>query len=154
MLPDQPPHQEPPKKQPTKQDKRLFWLVLGCSAASTLLYFTIIEVSKYMQSLITAQIMGIGIMVLYALAGAAFLFTYLIYNRGFTRDNITPEMLPDSMSEQEKQEFIQSAKQRKQKTKWMIIVIFALFVPLAIDFLVLVAAPTLLSPIFGQSVGG
>ena len=101
-----------------------------------------------------AQILGIGIMVLYAVAGAAFLFTYLIYNRGFTRDHITPDMLPDTMSEQEKRDFIDSALQRKRKSKWMLVVIFALFIPLAIDFLVLVAVPTLLSPIFGQPTGG
>ena len=154
MLPNQSPRQEPPKKQPTKRDKLLFWLIIGCSALSTILYFTVIEISKYMESLITAQILGIGIMVLYAVAGAAFLFTYLIYNRGFTRDHITPDMLPDTMSEQEKRDFIDSALQRKRKSKWMLVVIFALFIPLAIDFLVLVAVPTLLSPIFGQPTGG
>jgi len=153
MLPGQQPRKQPEPKEATKQDKLLFWLVLGCSAVSTLLYFTVVEVSKYMESLITAQVLGIGIMVLYAAAGAVFLLTYIIYNRGFTRDNITPEMLPDTMSEQQKADFIQSAKDRKRKSKWMIIVIFALFVPLAIDFLVLVAIPTLLSPLLGQSAG-
>lgn len=147
MLPNQPPRKQPEPKKATKQDKLLFWLVLGCSAASALLYFTLVELSKYMESLITAQVLGIGIMVLYAVVGAAFLFTYIIYNRGFTRDNITPDMLPDTMSEQQKEAFIQSGKDRKRKSKWMIIVIFALFVPLAIDFIVLIAIPTLFGSI-------
>ena len=147
MLPNQPPRKQPEPKKATKQDKLLFWLVLGCSAASALLYFTLVELSKYMESLITAQILGIGVMVLYAVTGAAFLFTYIIYNRGFTRDNITPDMLPDTMSEQQKADFIQSGKDRKRKSKWMIIVIFALFVPLAIDFIVLIAVPTLFGSI-------
>lgn len=147
MLPNQPPRKQPEPKKATKQDKLLFWLVLGCSAASALLYFTLVELSKYMESLITAQILGIGVMVLYAVTGAAFLFTYIIYNRGFTRDNITPDMLPDTMSEQQKADFIQSGKDRKRKSKWMIIVIFALFVPLAIDFIVLIAIPTLFGSI-------
>ena len=153
MLPNQPPRKQPEPKKATKQDKLLFWLVLGCSAVSTLIYFTLVELSKHMESLITAQVMGIGVMVFYAVAGAAFLFTYIIYNRGFTRDNITPEMLPDTMSEQQKAEFIQSGKDRKRKSKWMIIVIFALFLPLAVDFIVLVAVPTLLSSMLGQSAG-
>lgn len=155
MLPNQPPRgqEQRPKKPATKQDKLLFGLVLGCSAASTLLYFTLVALSEQMEALLTAQIFGIGIMVLYAVAGAAFLLTYLIYNRGFTRDNVTPEMLPDTMSEHEKVEFIQSAVRRKQKSKWMIVVIFALFTPLAIDFIILIAAPTLLGPIFGQFAG-
>ena len=147
MLPNQPPRKQPEPKKATKQDKLLFWLVLGCSAASALLYFTLVELSKYMESLITAQILGIGVMVLYAVTGAAFLFTYIIYNRGFTRDNITPDMLPDTMSEQQKADFIQNGKDRKRKSKWMIIVIFALFVPLAIDFIVLIAIPTLFGSI-------
>lgn len=147
MLPNQPPRKQPEPKKATKQDKLLFWLVLGCSAASALLYFTLVELSKYMESLITAQILGIGVMVLYAVTGAAFLFAYIIYNRGFTRDNITPDMLPDTMSEQQKADFIQSGKDRKRKSKWMIIVIFALFVPLAIDFIVLIAIPTLFGSI-------
>ena len=153
MLPNQPPRKQPEPKKATKQDKLLFWLVLGCSAVSTLIYFTLVELSKHMESLITAQVMGIGVMVFYAVAGAASLFTYIIYNRGFTRDNITPEMLPDTMSEQQKAEFIQSGKDRKRKSKWMIIVIFALFLPLAVDFIVLVAVPTLLSSMLGQSAG-
>lgn len=147
MLPNQPPRKQPEPKKATKQDKLLFGLVLGCSAASTLIYFTLIELSKHMESLITAQVLGIGVMVLYAVAGAAFLFTYIIYNRGFTRDNITPDMLPDTMNEQQKEEFIQNGKDRKRKSKWMIIVIFALFVPLAVDFIVLIAIPTLFGSI-------
>lgn len=147
MLPNQPPRKQPEPKKATKQDKLLLGLVLGCSAASTLIYFTLIELSKHMESLITAQVLGIGVMVLYAVAGAAFLFTYIIYNRGFTRDNITPDMLPDTMSEQQKEEFIQNGKDRKRKSKWMIIVIFALFVPLAVDFIVLIAIPTLFGSI-------
>ena len=153
MLPNPPPRKQPEPKKATKQDKLLFWMVLGCSAVSTLIYFTLVELSKHMESLITAQVMGIGVMVFYAVVGAAFLFTYIIYNRGFTRDNITPEMLPDTMSEQQKEAFIQSGKDRKRKSKWMIIVIFALFLPLAVDFIVLVAVPTLLSSMLGQSAG-
>ena len=150
MLPDQPPHQEPPKKQPTKQDKRLFWLVLGCSVLSTFLYFGVVALSEHMEALITAQIMGIGIMVLYAAVGAGFLIAYIIYNRGFTRDNVTPEMLPDTMSEHEKVAFIQSGVERKRKSKWMIVVLFAAFTPLAIDFLILNVIPTLFGSLLGN----
>ena len=145
MLPNQPQKQREPreKKPATKQQKLLFGLVLGCSAASTLLYFFLVSLSEGMEYLVAAQIIGMGVPVLYGATGAAFLFAYIIYNRAFTRDGITPEMLPDTMTEQEKADFIQSGADRKRRSKWMIVVLFALFVPLAIDFLILTAIPTL-----------
>lgn len=155
MLPNQPPREREPRqrKPASKKDKILLGLVLGCSAASTLLYFFLISLSEHMEYLITAQIFGLGVPIFYAVAGAAFLFTYIIYNRAFTRDNVTPEMLPDTMSEEQKQAFIQSGADRKHKSKWMIIVLFALFTPLAIDFLILTAIPTLFGGIWGQYPG-
>ena len=151
MLPNQPKEQRKPRerKPATKEQKLLFGLVIGCSVVSTLLYFGIVALSEYMESLITAQIMGIGIMVLYAAVGAGFLIAYILYNRAFTRDGITPEMLPDTMSEHEKVAFIQNGVERKRKSGWMIVVLFAAFVPLAIDFLILTAIPTLFGSILG-----
>ena len=151
MLPNQPREERKPRerKPATKEQKLLFGLVLGCSVVSTLLYFSIVALSQYMESLRTAQIMGIGIMVLYAVIGAGFLIAYIIYNRAFTRDNITPDMLPDTMSEHEKVAFIQSGVERKRKSRWMIVVLFAAFVPLAIDFLILTAIPTLFGGMLG-----
>ena len=151
MLPSQPREERKPRerKPATKEQKLLFGMVIGCSIVSTLLYFGIVALSEHMESLRTAQIMGIGIMALYAVLGAGFLIAYIIYNRAFTRDNITPEMLPDTMSEHEKTAFIQSGVERKRKSKWMIVVLFALFVPLAIDFIILTAIPTL----FGSMLG-
>ncbi len=141
------------KKPATKQDKLWMWLLLICTVVSTLLYFFLIALSERMESLIAAQVLGIGVMIAYAAVGAGFVFAYIIYNRAFTRDNLTPEMLPDRMSEQEKADFIQSGVDRKRKSKWMIIVLFALFTPLAIDFLLLVALQSLFGPTFGQLFG-
>ena len=151
MLPNQPREERKPRerKPATKEQKLLFGLVLGCSVVSTLLYFGIVALSQHMESLRTAQIMGIGIMVLYAVIGAGFLIAYIIYNRAFTRDNITPDMLPDTMSEHEKLAFIQSGVERKRKSRWMIVVLFTAFVPLAIDFLILTAIPTLFGGMLG-----
>jgi hypothetical protein len=151
MLPNQPREERKPRerKPATKEQKLLFGMVLGCSVVSTLLYFGIVALSQHMESLRTAQIMGVGIMVLYAVIGAGFLIAYIIYNRAFTRDNITPDMLPDTMSEHEKVAFIQSGVERKRKSRWMIVVLFAAFVPLAIDFLILTAIPTLFGGMLG-----
>ncbi len=151
MLPNRPPqeHKSRERKPATKEQKLLFGLVLGCSVVSTVIYFGVVALSEHMMYLLAAQIMGIGIMALYAALGTGFLIAYIIYNRGFTRDNITPEMLPDTMSEHEKVAFIQNGKERKRKSKWMIVVLFALFVPLSIDFLILTALPTLFGAMLG-----
>ena len=149
MLPNQPQRPQKERKPATKQDKLWLALVLGCMTVSTFVYFFLIALSEGMESLRTAQILGIGTMVAYAAVGAGCVFAYVIYNRAFTRDGITPEMLPDTMSEQQKADFIQSGIDRKRKSKWMIVVFLALLCPLAIDFLILTAIPTLLGPIFG-----
>ena len=154
MLPGQPqrPERKPRERKPaTKEQKLLFGLILGCSILSTLLYFTVVTLASthVFEAQTTVVMIGTGVMHLYATAGAAFLVAYIIYNRAFTRDNITPEMLPDTMSEHEKLAFIQNGVERKRKSKWMIVVLFAAFVPLAIDFLILQVFPTLLGSMLG-----
>lgn len=154
MLPNQPPKQRPTreKKPATKQDKIWLAILIVATVVSTLAYFFAIKIaeSPVFATREAAEIFGIGVMVMYGAFGAGFLIAYIIYNRAFTRDNMTPEMLPDTMSEHEKIAFIQNGKERKRKSKWMIVVLFAAFVPLAIDFMILNVFPTL----FGAMLGG
>ena len=154
MLPNQPPQQRPvrEKKPATKQDKIRMAVLLICTVVSTLLYFTVVSMSDshVFEDMATAQAVGIGVMVTYACVGAGVLIAYIIYNRAFTRDNVTPEMLPDTMSEHEKVAFIRSGVERKRKSKWMIVVLFAAFTPLAIDFLILNVIPTLFGSLLGK----
>lgn len=154
MLPNQPPQQRPAreKKPATKQDKIWMAVLLICTVVSTLLYFTVVSMSDshVFEDMATAKAVGIGVMITYACVGAGFLIAYIIYNRAFTRDNVTPEMLPDTMSEHEKVAFIQSGVERKRKSKWMIVVLFAAFAPLAIDFLILNVIPTLFGSLLGK----
>ena len=60
---------------------------------------------------------------------------YVIYNRGFSRMNITPEMLPSSMSSEEKEAFIEDGKQRLERSKWMLLIIFPLLMTFILDTL-------------------
>lgn len=62
-----------------------------------------------------------------------FSFAYIIYNRGFSRMNVTPEMLPASMSAEEKDEFIEDGKRRLEKSKWMLLIIFPLLMTFIFD---------------------
>ena len=62
----------------------------------------------------------------YMVIFAAFSFSYVIYNRGFSRKKLTPDMLPDSWSYAEKTAFIEDGKKRLEKSKWMLTVIIPL----------------------------
>ena len=57
--------------------------------------------------------------------------TYLIYNRGLSRRGVTIEMLPDTMSKEEKEEFIADGQRRIAASKW----ILALLIPFIFTFL-------------------
>lgn len=62
---------------------------------------------------------------------------YVIYNQGFYRKNITPDMLPDTMTAEEKQAAIDEGKTRLEKSKWMITIIFPLVMTFILDILIL-----------------
>lgn len=71
--------------------------------------------------------------VIYWIALAGFLFPYIIYNRAFTRRNLTPDMLPLDWTREQKEEYIADGKNRLQKSKWMLTVIIPLLIPVALD---------------------
>ena len=61
------------------------------------------------------------------------LAVYIIYNRGFTRRRLTPEMLPDDWSEELKAEVIADGERRMKRSLWMAVLIAALGLTLLID---------------------
>ena len=77
----------------------------------------------------------------YAAALTAFSLGYIIYNRGMSRKNVTQDMLPDEWSEEQKSEFIEDGKRRLERSKWMLIFIFAFIVAFAVDILELFVFP-------------
>lgn len=81
------------------------------------------------------------VLIVYMVLATAFLLTYVIYNRGFSRKGITPEMLPDTWSEEKKAEFVEDGKRRMQKSKWMLIPIFAFLFTFAFDLIELLVLP-------------
>ena len=70
---------------------------------------------------------------------------YIIYNRGFSRKGVSPEMLPDSMSMEEKEEFIADGERRLKKSKWLLTLIFPLILTFFIDMFVLYVAEPILA---------
>ena len=79
--------------------------------------------------------MGLGnltlqytVMIIYMVCFGGFLIAYIIYNRAFSRKNITPEMLPDTWTDEQKEEYILDGKRRMKKSKWMLTVILPFLV--------------------------
>ena len=63
------------------------------------------------------------VMIIYMVCFGGFLIAYIIYNRAFSRKNIPPEMLPDTWTDEQKEEYILDGKRRMKKSKWMLSVI-------------------------------
>jgi flagellar basal body-associated protein FliL len=74
---------------------------------------------------------------IYIGAGVLLGFGYLLYNRGFSGKGVTPDMLPDTMSIEEKNAFIEKSAARAQKSKWVLTVLFPIIITLAVDMIYL-----------------
>ena len=97
---------------------------------NTVAFFAVYSILVTLSELV----MMITLWVYFALT-AGFCFTYVIYNRGFSRMKLTPDMLPDSMSREEKLAFIEDGRERIEKSKWMLTVIFPLLMTFILDIL-------------------
>lgn len=107
-----------------KKNRRYILPLILNTIVSFGLYSYLVDVSP--------SVMMVTLWVYFALT-AGFCFAYVIYNRGFSRMNLTPDMLPDSMSTEEKAAFIEDGKDRIEKSKWMITIIFPLLMTFILD---------------------
>ena len=80
---------------------------------------------------------------LYMVALVAFVAVFLIYNRGMSRKGITEDMLPDTWSDEEKKSFVADGRLRLDRSKWMLLFIFALLFVFVIDACELFVLPIL-----------
>ena len=86
---------------------------------------------------------GFPIHYVYIGLGAVLGIGYVIYTRGFVGKDITPEMLPDTMSAVEKTEFIEGCKARMKKSQWVLTLIIPVLVALMLDMAYLFVWPWL-----------
>ncbi len=85
------------------------------------------------------------LLIAYMIIFAVLTLGYVIYNRGFSRNGVTADMLPDSMSAEEKNDFISDAVDRKSRSKWVLALIFAFIFTFGIDLLLLFIKDNILS---------
>ena len=100
--------------------------------------FTVLSVVFFMLTATNPMFgpnVGLVITVVYWAALFGFALAYIIYNRGFVRNTVTYEELPDSYTEEEKQEFFRSRDERKEKSRWMTMVLFVLAVTILLDMI-------------------
>lgn len=71
----------------------------------------------------------------YMIGASVLILAYVIYNRGFSGRGVTAEMLPDTMTEKEKDDYIADTAEREKKSKWMMTFIVPMLLALLIDLL-------------------
>ena len=84
-----------------------------------------------------------AVLTVYMAITTALLVAYLIYNRGFSRRGVTEDMLPQDWNEEKKKEFIENAKARFQRSRWILLIISALFLVFVIDAIDIIILPTI-----------
>ncbi len=76
---------------------------------------------------------GFPIYYIYLAAGAVLGLAYVIYNKGFSGKNVTPEMLPDTMTLEEKEAFLEDSRRRLRASRWMLTLILPIILTFAAD---------------------
>ena len=69
---------------------------------------------------------------------------YLFYNRGLSLKGVTKDMLPDTMSDSEKEKLLSSAERRLKRSSFMLIPIIAIIFTLIFDTVELYILPMIL----------
>lgn len=146
-LPPRPPFVLSPEK------KKLIISLALVSLVSSAIYFGAAYGVGYMEindatSALIISIMSIAVPVAFWIAFAGFLAVFLIYNKAFTRRNITADMLPRDWSAEQKESYIFDGKRRIEKSKWMLYIIIPLLVPIALEALYIFTLP-LIQNLFG-----
>lgn len=77
---------------------------------------------------------------------------YLIYNRGFSEDKLTLEMLPPEWSEEKKHAFLFARDERKRRSKWLLTILFPLCITIFFDIIFLFYGEQIMNAL--NTIGG
>ena len=100
---------------------------------------TVLSLTVY-RLLMQGPYFRVALIVYMALGGIATV-GYLLYNRGFSRRGVTADMLPSDWSDEKKADFIEDGVRRMKKSRWVLILAFAIFATLALDIVELYMIP-------------
>ena len=114
-----------------KESQNLRYMII--LIINTILFFAAYKILLYYAELTQETFYSFLLMLGYMTLLLIFVLAYLIYNRFLYRKNLTLEDLPDTMTTQEKEEFLNDGKQRLKKSKWMMLIILPLVVTFLID---------------------
>lgn len=132
------------KKHISPKAKKRAGILIISSLASLFIYYGLTGIN--------IPALQMGVMVAYMATFGIFLVAYIVYNRAFTRKSITVEMLPDTMTREQKEEYIQDGKRRLEKSEWMLMVIIPLLVTFAAEALYLFVWTGLVEPFLNGGV--
>ena len=69
----------------------------------------------------------------YIVIASVLIIAYFIINRAFTGSGVTYEMLPDTMTHKEKEEYLADVADREKRSRPMLMVIFPVIITLLVD---------------------
>ena len=78
---------------------------------------------------------------IYLAAGGALALWYIIYNRGFNTKGKTPDMLSDTLSQEERVELIRAGEERFEKSRWALLILLPILFVFLIDTIYLFMIP-------------
>ena len=73
------------------------------------------------------------VVIAYVAVASVLIVAYFIINRAFTGSGVTYEMLPDTMSHDEKEEYLADVAAREKRSRPLLLVIFPVIITLLVD---------------------
>lgn len=112
----------------TPQGKPFNWRLLLTLVGNTVVIFAVYRITIGFDWF--PVVLGI-----YLAATAGLAIGYTVYNRGFSRRGITADMLPDTMSAEQKCEFVADGERRMKRSRWMLTLLIPLILTFTFDLL-------------------
>ena len=117
--------QKEPDPAREREARQLMLTLLGSSVLILTVYFVLNSLEFW------------PIFFIYMGISAVLILIYVIYNKGFVYKDATPEMLPNTMTPEQKETVLGEAKARLRKSRWMLTLIIPFVLAFMLDALYL-----------------
>ena len=107
-----------------RQRLRTLLFILAITLAVAILYHLACRLHPYAFLLFYAAAIALGL-------------GYVFSNYCFARNGVTPDMLPPTMPLEERLRYVEERDRRREKTKWMLLLLIPLLLVIGLDILVL-----------------